>query len=796
MYLSPPSRLRRGVIALVVLVATALTPLLTSSGAAPAAAASSPSPGYWMVASDGGIFNYGGARFFGSTGAIKLNMPIVGMAATPSGNGYWLVASDGGIFSFGDAGFFGSTGAIKLNKPIVGMASTPSGKGYWLVASDGGVFAFGDAGFVGSTGSIKLNKPITGMSPSATGHGYRMVATDGGIFSFGDAPFFGSTGGTALAKPISGMAPTPSGKGYWIVGSDGKIFPFGDAAALGSASALHSVAAVAPTSSGAGYWAVGADGALATFGDAADLGHPSGTLTRPIVGMAVLPAAAAGTVGAPTTGVTDPVTGGTLPSTDTTSTTAPQAVSSREFASLPIAGTYGTPPQLIVDPSHPARHICEPWGADAQPNHPCLPANLSNYQYPEEIRSMILVGNRLFIGGFFHHLVDSATPAPGKPGYADAAFLAELDANTGKPIPGSTFAANAHPDLTVEAIAASPDGKRLYIGGRFLNVNGKSAKRIAALDLATGLIDPTFNPPVPNDSVHSIEAVGDRVYIGGSFSDIDGDKRYATVAALNAADGSQIKSFVAPPTFGSLAGRQGQGSNTPGVAYDLVVPAGGQYIVVGGDFLHTGAPSATLYDAHAGLIVLNAADGSLATWRPHNDRPVFELDNSPDGKTIYAAEGGAGGALAVFAVGQDEPTSVNHVDGDALGVAVAGDRVYLGGHFDVGEPNPYDICIHTSPSRCGNSPDHTPHRHLIAYDLSNCRVYAPPPGSNMPVTPPSCMADPKFTAQADTAEGPSHMLAGPNFLYVGGNFKNTLDKYAPDGGKPTFHPGFAMFPTL
>ena len=58
------------------------------------------------------------------------------------------------------------------------------------------------------------------------------------------------------------------------------------------------------------------------------------------------------------------------------------------------------------------------------------------------------------------------------------------------------------------------------------------------------------------------------------------------------------------------------------------------------------------------------------------------------------------------------------------------------------------------------------------------------------------MADPTFTAQADTAEGPSHMLAGPNFLYVGGNFKNTLDKYAADGGKPTFHPGFAMYPAL
>ena len=37
--------------------------------------------------------------------------------------GYWMVGRDGGIFSFGAAGFHGSTGNLKLNSPIVGMAS-------------------------------------------------------------------------------------------------------------------------------------------------------------------------------------------------------------------------------------------------------------------------------------------------------------------------------------------------------------------------------------------------------------------------------------------------------------------------------------------------------------------------------------------------------------------------------------------------------------------------------------------------------------------------------------------------
>ena len=55
------------------------------------------------------------------TGSIKLNQPIVGMLASPTGNGYWMAASDGGIFTFGDAKFNGSTGGYSLNQPIVGI---------------------------------------------------------------------------------------------------------------------------------------------------------------------------------------------------------------------------------------------------------------------------------------------------------------------------------------------------------------------------------------------------------------------------------------------------------------------------------------------------------------------------------------------------------------------------------------------------------------------------------------------------------------------------------------------------
>ena len=130
-----------------------------------------PLRGYRQVTASGAVHAFSDpCAASGDQGEISgaLVQPIVGMAATPDGHGYWLVASDGGIFTFGDATFYGSTGAIApqpadrrhgrdaerprllarrvrrrhlhlrrrrtstarparihLNQPIVGMAATP-----------------------------------------------------------------------------------------------------------------------------------------------------------------------------------------------------------------------------------------------------------------------------------------------------------------------------------------------------------------------------------------------------------------------------------------------------------------------------------------------------------------------------------------------------------------------------------------------------------------------------------------------------------------------------------------------
>ncbi len=235
------------------------------------------SQGFDAVAANGGVFNLGDARFYGSMSGHHLVAPAVGTAATPDGGGYWLVAADGGIFSFGDASFYGSMGGARLDAPIVGMAATPDGGGYWLVAADGGIFSFGDARFFGSMGGSRLDAPIVGMAATPDGGGYWLVAADGGIFSFGDARFFGSMGGSRLDAPIVGMAATPDGGGYWLVAADGGIFSFGDAGFYGSmpeqrAATDVRVAGMAVSPDGRGYWLVGANGKVNSYGDAVQLG--------------------------------------------------------------------------------------------------------------------------------------------------------------------------------------------------------------------------------------------------------------------------------------------------------------------------------------------------------------------------------------------------------------------------------------------------------------------------------------------------------------------------------------------
>jgi hypothetical protein len=229
--------------------------------------------GYWQVATDGGVFTHGSAKFHGSLPGLGVKVDnIIGLARTPTDNGYWLVGRDGGVFAFGDAVYANSLPGLNIRVAnIVGMAPTRDGKGYWLVGSDGGVFAFGSARFYGSMGGKPLNKPVEAIAPTAGSDGYWLVAQDGGVFAFGNAPFHGSMGGKPLNKPVVDIDVTPDGGGYWLTAEDGGVFAFGNAPFHGSMAGKPlngRITGMAPTPAGDGYWLNACDGGIFAFGKA------------------------------------------------------------------------------------------------------------------------------------------------------------------------------------------------------------------------------------------------------------------------------------------------------------------------------------------------------------------------------------------------------------------------------------------------------------------------------------------------------------------------------------------------
>ena len=160
-------------------------------------------------------------------------------APPPATGGYTLVASDGGIFNYGNAAFLRlGRGHPPERTRSWGWRPTPDGKGYWLVASDGGIFNYGDARYYGSAGAIHLNKPIVGHG----GHGRRQGLLAGGLrrrdLQLRRCRVLRLRRGHPSQQAHRGHGGHADGKGYWLVASDGGIFNYGDAAFHGSAGAI------------------------------------------------------------------------------------------------------------------------------------------------------------------------------------------------------------------------------------------------------------------------------------------------------------------------------------------------------------------------------------------------------------------------------------------------------------------------------------------------------------------------------------------------------------------------------
>ena len=90
---------------------------------------------------------------------------------------------------------------------------------------------------------------------------------------------------------------------------------------------------------------------------------------------------------------------------------------------------------------------------------------------------------------------------------------------------------------TVKALALSPDGSRLYVGGSFNQVDGQARWNFAAFDTATGALIANVKPAVGGSYVNAIVATNTTVYLGGLIGAVAGvtRKNLAAVSATNGA---------------------------------------------------------------------------------------------------------------------------------------------------------------------------------------------------------------------------------------------------------------------
>lgn len=135
-------------------------------------------------------------------------------------------------------------------------------------------------------------------------------------------------------------------------------------------------------------------------------------------------------------------------------------------------------------------------------------------------------GNTLYLGGSFTRITDSVDT------YVRNS-LAAIDLET---LTVTSWNPSATGLSTPDVYDIEVSGSDVYVGGTFTYVDGESRSRIAKVNNTDGSVDLAWNPS-SNNSVWEIEVSGSDVYVGGYFTFIGGETRN-TIAKLNNTDGS------------------------------------------------------------------------------------------------------------------------------------------------------------------------------------------------------------------------------------------------------------------
>ena len=232
------------------------------------------------------------------------------------------------------------------------------------------------------------------------------------------------------------------------------------------------------------------------------------------------------------------------------------------------------------------------------------------------IWSIVAAGDRVYLGGAFTQVTDT----DGKT-YARN-NLAAFDATTGRLLQNwDPDATNSSGTSKVRAMALSPDGSRLFVGGTFTRMSDQPHSRLAAVDPATGRAT-SWNPGSVTGSVWALAASATRLYIGGDFTAINGQPR-ERLAAVGPATGAL------DPNWKPRAYR---GDGASATVRALHLSADGSLLYAGGFFNH-------VTDVRTGkLAAMDATTGALnTTFRPNQGDVVLCMDVS--GGDVYVGTG-------------------------------------------------------------------------------------------------------------------------------------------------------------
>ena len=163
------------------------------------------------------------------------------------------------------------------------------------------------------------------------------------------------------------------------------------------------------------------------------------------------------------------------------------------------------------------------------PENPFNAQSLSTWQTDGTVWTMASARGRVFVGGTFGHVRAPGT-AVGDASSLARADVAVLDAATGAPTSCSIDVSRDGGGATVRSMATSPDGSTLYLGGSFSRVDGTARANLAAVDVDTCSLLPY--DPSPTGAVMAITATAGTIYLGGRFLAV-GDQDRSRLAATD-----------------------------------------------------------------------------------------------------------------------------------------------------------------------------------------------------------------------------------------------------------------------